>query len=65
MTDSAKSDFPARLKKWRGDRTQKEAARLLQVPLRTLQGWEAGRPAGGLAIVTINQRMEAEEKAKG
>ena len=53
------ADFPVRLKKWRGDRTQAEAARVLQVPLRTYQGWESGRPAGALSIAAITARMAA------
>ena len=57
MSRKAKKEFAAKLKKWRGSRLQKEAAELLQVPLRTYQGWEEGRDAGGLAIVTINTRM--------
>lgn len=58
MSKKAKKEFAAKLKKWRGNRLQKEAASLLQVPLRTYQGWEEGREAGGLAIVVINLRME-------
>ena len=59
MRDKEISEFPARLKKWRGDRTQAEAARVLQVPLRTYQGWESGRPAGALSIAAITARMAA------
>jgi len=39
--------FADRLKEWRSVRrlTQADAAGLVGVPLRTWQGWEAGRPA--------------------
>jgi hypothetical protein len=62
MRENDKAEFRVRLKKWRGIRTQQEAARALQVPLRTYEGWEAGRPIGGLAVVTIDLRMEANPK---
>ena len=58
-TEHIQRDFAAALKKWRGSRTQKEAAALLQVPLRTFQGWESGRPASKLTIAAITARMAA------
>lgn len=35
--------FKARLRDWRGQRTQKLAANSLDLPLATYQNWEQGR----------------------
>lgn len=64
MIDTTKSEFSDRLKAWRGGRTQAEAARLLQVPLRTFQGWSTGRPASNLTIEAITARMAEHPQPK-
>lgn len=36
-------EYGLKLKQWRGNRLQKEAADILGVPLRTYQSWEHGK----------------------
>ena len=51
-----------KLKKWRKKRglIQKQAADILGVNLRTLQGWEEGRPEPSpLALSELTRRMES------
>ena len=38
----ANAEFALRLRQWRGQRKQLEAADVLRVPLRTYQSWETG-----------------------
>lgn len=50
------------LKKWRGKRTQAEAAELLGVPLKTLQNWEHGRnEPRGLAAELLSIKLKAKK----
>ena len=51
--------FGKALKKWRGGRLQKEVADILDVNLRTYEGWESGRKPSRYAINKIKRRMEA------
>lgn len=44
--------------------TQKEFAERLHIPLRTLQGWEAGRPIPEHIMQMINKTIWLEEIAK-
>ena len=48
-------DIRAELREWRAimELSQARAAKRLGVPLRTLQGWEAGRPPIGLGFLRI------------
>jgi hypothetical protein len=50
-------EFGKSLKLWRGKRLQKEAADVLDVNLRTYEGWENGRKPGRYAINEIKRRM--------
>ena len=50
-------EFGKSLKQWRGNRLQKEAADLLDVNLRTYEGWENGRNPGRYAVNEIKRRM--------
>jgi hypothetical protein len=56
--------FGKSLKQWRGKRLQKEAADLLQVNLRTYEGWESGRNPSRYAINEIQRRMAANPERK-
>lgn len=54
----AKLEFADELKAWRARKrlTQVEAARVLEVPLKTLQNWEIARTMPtGLGLLTINR----------
>jgi len=56
-----KKAFAAALKSWREDRklTQVEAARVLEVPLKTLQNWEIARTKPqGFAHTAILRLLE-------
>jgi len=46
VTDPATRSIAAELKAWRASLgvSQAEGAELLRAPVRTLQGWEQGRP---------------------
>jgi DNA-binding transcriptional regulator YiaG len=59
MSRKVKKEFAEKLKKWRGERLQKEVAALLQVSVRTYQGWEEGRGMNALSKSEIERRMEA------
>jgi DNA-binding XRE family transcriptional regulator len=50
-------EFGKALKLWRGARLQKEAADVLEVNLRTYEGWESGRQPSRYAINEIKRRM--------
>lgn len=55
-------EFSERLRKWRGERTQKEAASVIGVPLRTYCSWEeeVNKP-DALKMETVENRMAADE----
>ena len=57
-------EFGKSLKQWRGNRLQKEAADLLDVNLRTYEGWENGRNPGRYAVNEIKRRMAEHPKIK-
>lgn len=51
--------FKNQLRKWRGNRIQKEGASLLNVPVATFRKWEYGkRTPNKLAMAEIKRRME-------
>jgi DNA-binding XRE family transcriptional regulator len=50
--------FSKELKVWRGNRGQKNAADLIDVNLRTYEGWESGRMPSRYAINRARQKME-------
>jgi len=56
--------FSKALKQWRGSRLQKEAADVLDVKLRTYEGWELGRNPSRYAINEIQRRMTANPERK-
>jgi hypothetical protein len=56
--------FGKALKAWRGKRLQKQAADILQVNLRTYEGWENGRNPSRYAIKEIQRRMAANPERK-
>jgi len=51
------SSFAKELKKWRGQRGQKEVADLIDVNLRTYEGWELGRNPSRYAINRAKRKM--------
>jgi DNA-binding XRE family transcriptional regulator len=59
MGKKARKEFAKKLIEWRGSRLQKEVASLLEVSLKTYQGWEQGRGVNALAKETIERRMDA------
>ena len=62
-THNVSAEFAAKLKEWRGELTQKEAAQLLGVSIRTLQCWEQDQHApGALAMAEIERRMKETKK---
>jgi len=56
--------FGKMLKAWRGKRLQKEAADLLQVNLRTYEGWENGRQPSRYAINGLKGQMAENPETK-
>ncbi len=55
-------DFAFRLKRWRGHKTQKEAADLLGVPFDTYVNWEYSRNyPSGPTLAEIERRMAQKE----
>lgn len=57
------AEFAAKLKEWRGEITQREAAQLLGVSIRTLQCWEQDQHVPGeLARSEIERRMKETKK---
>jgi hypothetical protein len=56
--------FKDRLRKWRGERMQKTAAGILEVPVATLRKWEYGkRTPKPLAMAEIERRMSDVPRA--
>lgn len=53
-----KSPIAKKLIEWRGKRGQKEVADLLDVNLRTYEGWEVGRKPSRYAINQIYRKMQ-------
>lgn len=51
------SRFSKELKAWRGKRGQKEVADLIDVNLRTYEGWESGRTPSQYAINRARRKM--------
>jgi ABC-type polysaccharide/polyol phosphate transport system ATPase subunit len=51
------SEFSKELKKWRGKRRQKEVAALIDVSLRTYEGWEIGHIPSRFAQNEIRRLM--------
>ncbi len=57
------NNLPKKLRLWRGDRTQLQAARALDVPLRTYQSWEeAVRCPSPLAMRWLDPIIAPDEK---
>lgn len=58
------AEFASKLKAWRGDLTQREAAQLLGVPVRTLERWEFGEtePHVSPSMAEIEKRMAETSK---
>lgn len=57
-------EFGKFLKQWRGNRLQKEVADVLNVNLRTYEGWENGRNPSRYAINEIQRRMVANPESR-
>lgn len=50
--------FARQLKQWRGSRPQKQAADILQVPLKTYQNWEQSEnEPNALSLEELRRRM--------
>jgi DNA-binding XRE family transcriptional regulator len=58
--------FAARLRRWRGDLRQKEAAAIIGVHLRTYQFWEAGihAPAKEACVKCIEAIMREYDQRR-
>jgi DNA-binding transcriptional regulator YiaG len=51
------SKFSKSLKEWRGKRLQKEAAEILDVNVRTYEGWESGRNLSRYSMNHLRKTM--------
>jgi len=56
-------EFKVELKKWRGKRRQKTVSDLLEVSVRTYQGWESGacQPALWKCMACVRRKMSENE----
>ena len=53
--------FALRLRKWRGQMMQKEAASILDVPIATLRKWEYGkRTPNKITLCELERRMAGD-----
>ena len=54
----ATSSFPQALREWRGAFSARQAARALEVPRRTYEGWEYGRLTSARLIAYVLIKIE-------